>query len=326
MLDRLLGREGQEENQARIEDGLTRTRKGFLDRLAGVLGPVDITDETWEELEAQLIVSDVGAATATEVIEELRKAARGAGVRRADELPSVLGAVLIECLDGSHGGDRPYQIGEGVGPWIVLVVGVNGSGKTTSIAKLAAWHVARDRAVLMVVADTFRAAAAEQLEAWGERISVPVFSGSSGGDPAAVVYDALSSRQGKASDVVIIDTAGRLHTQRNLMSELEKVQRVTSRAHEGAPHETLLVLDATTGQNGLLQARAFTSAVDVDGLVMAKLDSSAKGGVALAVVRELGVPIRYVGTGEGVDDFALFDPESYVAGLIGSSPMAPLQP
>lgn len=204
-------------------------------------------------------------------------------------------------------------------PWVTLVVGVNGSGKTTSIAKLAVWHADQGRDCLMVVADTYRAAASEQLSIWGERTGAPVFSSAAGADPGSVVYDALSSRAGQSSDVVIIDTAGRLHTQRNLMAELEKVSRVASRVVEGAPHETLLVLDATTGQNGILQARAFTEAVDVSGLVLAKLDSSAKGGVALAVVRELGIPIRFVGTGESAGDLAVFDPDAYVRGLLGTS-------
>jgi fused signal recognition particle receptor len=320
VLKRLFGREDEE----KIEEGLAKTRHGFLERVASVFGPVDITDHTWEALEEQLILSDVGAATAAELIEALRREARDSGVRRADELPAVLRRVMVRALttgpgepQREDGDDADADDLAFVRPWVVLVVGVNGSGKTTTIAKLAAWHKAQGRSALLVAADTFRAAAQEQLEIWAERAAVPLVSGASGGDPGAVVFDALSSRAGKAADVVIVDTAGRLHTQKNLMDELRKIARVAERVVDGAPQETVLVLDATTGQNGLLQARAFTEAVPVTGLALAKLDSSAKGGVALAVVQELGVPVRYVGTGEGLGDLALFDADAYVAGLLG---------
>lgn len=202
-------------------------------------------------------------------------------------------------------------------PFIVLIVGVNGSGKTTSIAKLAhAWRQA-GRSIVLVAADTFRAAAIDQLKIWGERVGTPVIAGQPGGDPGAVVFDALSSGQGRAADVVVIDTAGRLHTHTNLMAELVKVNHVVRRLYPDAPHATLLVLDATTGQNGLAQAKAFAEAVDVTGLVLAKLDSSAKGGVAFSVTRELGLPILYVGTGEQIDDLSPFDAAAYVDGVLG---------
>jgi len=317
VLKRFFGRRDED----KIEEGLTKTRQGLLGRLVGVFGPVDITDETWAELEAQLILSDVGALTAAEIIEELRKEARSEGVRRADELHAVLSRVMVRALNGAVGSRKDEPPGEperpSTSPWVVLVVGVNGGGKTTTIAKLADWYRRQGKSVLMVAADTYRAAAAEQLQAWGERIDVPVITGRSGGDPGAVVFDALSSRRGRGSDVVIVDTAGRLHTQKNLMAELQKVQRVMGRVVPGAPHATLLVLDATTGQNGLFQARAFTEAVAVTDLVLAKLDSSAKGGVAFAVVRELGVPVVFVGTGERPEDLAPFDAAAYVAGLMG---------
>lgn len=324
MLKRLFGREEtatRVEDEQQIEAGLARTRRGFRDRLAGVFGPVDITEATWEELEDRLIQSDMGAVTAAALVAELREAARYVGVRRADELPELLHTVMVRALTGlAAGATAPTPSVEAlVPPRITLVVGVNGSGKTTSIAKLAHWHRRHGRGVVLVAADTFRAAAIDQLQAWGERVAVPVVAGQPGGDPGAVVFDALSSTAGKQADELIIDTAGRLHTQANLMAELEKVRRIVQRADETAPHETLLVLDATTGQNGMLQAKAFTAAVAVSGIVLAKLDSSAKGGVAFSVVRELGLPIRFVGTGEGIEDWAVFDPAAYAAGVLGLS-------
>jgi fused signal recognition particle receptor len=315
MLNRFFGRQ----DEAKIEAGLTKTRQGLVGRLAAVLGPGDITDETWDDLEAQLVMSDVGATTAGDLIAALRSEARRASVRRADEIPALLQAVMVRALSDAVG-TRDMVALDGATmpqPFVILVVGVNGSGKTTTIAKLACWFAHQGQTPLIVAADTYRAAAAEQLTTWGDRLGVPVVTGQSGGDPGAVVFDALESRAGQSAQVVIVDTAGRLHTQRNLMAELEKVRRVIDRVVPGAPHETLLVLDATTGQNGLPQARAFAAAAGVTGLVLAKLDSSAKGGVAFAVVRELGVPIRFVGTGEGAEDLAPFDPASYVSSLVG---------
>jgi fused signal recognition particle receptor len=319
VLRRWFGQGGETERaqqEAQIEASLTRSRRGLLDRLAGIFGPVDITEATWEALEDRLIQSDVGAATATELVAALRERARFVGVRRADELPELLQVVMVRALSGAEQ-DIPTSALPRPQPLVTLVVGVNGSGKTTTIAKLAGWYAAHGERPLLVAADTFRAAAIEQLQLWGERVGVPVFAGQPGGDPGAIVFDALSSAAGRAADVVIIDTAGRLHTQSNLMAELEKVRRVIARVMPDAPHETLLVLDATTGQNGLAQAKAFTESVAVTGLVLAKLDSSAKGGVAFAVTRDLGVPIRFVGTGEGLSDFAPFDAPAYVAGLLG---------
>jgi fused signal recognition particle receptor len=305
-----------QEGEAQIEASLAKTRSGFLARLSGLFGPVDITEATWQDLEDRLIQSDVGAQTAGELVAELREKARYVGVRRADELPPLLQAVMVRALTG----EPPMAaVAEGPPPrpFVTLVVGVNGSGKTTSIAKLAHRQQVQGRRVLLVAADTFRAAAIEQLQIWGSRAGVQVLAGQPGGDPGAVVFDALSSAAGRAADEVIIDTAGRLHTQSNLMAELDKVRRISQRVVPGSPHDTLLVLDATTGQNGLAQARAFTAAVAVTGIVLAKLDSSAKGGVAFAVTRDLGLPIRYVGTGEGLDDLAPFDPAAYAAGVVG---------
>jgi fused signal recognition particle receptor len=345
VLKRLFGRDDDE----KLEDGLAKTRSGFLKRLAGVFGPVDITDDTWDELEAQLIQSDVGVQTAMEVVADLREEARYARVGRADELPDLLHEVMVRQLLVQSNGravteDAPEaRPGGEVGaaetggevadssaadaggsaaearPHVILVVGVNGSGKTTTIAKLAGMYRDSGSSVLLVAADTFRAAAIEQLEIWGERAEVPVLAGQHGGDPGAVVFDALQAATSRGVDVVIIDTAGRLHTQTNLMAELVKVRNVAAGVVPGSPHETLLVLDATTGQNGMNQAKAFTDAVDVSGVVLAKLDSSAKGGVAFSITRELELPILYVGTGEGIDDLAPFDAAAYVDGVLGRS-------
>lgn len=303
--------------RAQIEQSLGKTRTGLMGRLAEVFGPVDIGEATWDELEAQLIRSDVGAQAAVAIVADLREKARQAGVRRASELPDVLHRVMARALAAAAppAADGPDEAPPR--PYVILVVGVNGSGKTTSIAKLASLHARAGRSVVLVAADTFRAAAIDQLKLWGEAVGVPVIAGQPGGDPGAVVFDALGSHAGRAADVVIVDTAGRLHTQANLMAELVKVRNVIARVMPGAPHATLLVLDATTGQNGLAQAKAFTAAVSVTGLVLAKLDSTAKGGVAFAVVRELGVPIAYVGTGERVADLAPFDAAAYVDGILG---------
>jgi fused signal recognition particle receptor len=316
---RRTGRSGEEAPEATGEplaQGLAKTRRGFRDRLAAVFGPVDITDATWEELEDRLVQGDVGVPTATALVAELRERARNAGVRRADELPVLLAAVMVASLEAGAS-TAPLPAAR---PFVTLVVGVNGSGKTTTIAKLAHLEARAGRAVLLIAADTFRAAAIEQLQRWGERLGVPVIAGQPGGDPGAVVFDGLTSAAARNADLVLVDTAGRLHTQANLMAELAKVGRVVTRVDPSAPHETLLVMDATTGQNGLVQARAFGEAIGVTGLVLAKLDSSAKGGIALAVTRELGLPIRYVGTGEQLDDLTRFDATAYAAGLLGLAP------
>ena len=315
------------EAEAMIAQSLARTRKGLMTRLAEVFGPVDITGATWDDLEAGLIAADVGVKTSVEIVAELREQARLAGVRRAGELPALLHGVMVRTLAGagspgraaqdSGGDDHAGADAEPARRTVILVVGVNGSGKTTSIAKLAHAYRRAGRSVVLVAADTFRAAAIDQLRVWGERAGVPVVAGQPGGDPGAVVFDALSSHAGRAADVVVVDTAGRLHTHANLMAELVKMRTIVRRFDPDAPHATLLVLDATTGQNGLAQAKAFAAAVGVTGLVLAKLDSSAKGGVAFAITRELGLPILYVGTGERIDDLSPFDAARYVDGLLG---------
>ncbi|MCC7018232.1 MAG: signal recognition particle-docking protein FtsY [Ardenticatenales bacterium] len=334
MFERLFGRSGRAgapsaadppPETASHDAALASTRRGWLSRLGAVFGPIDITTETWDELETQLIAADVGAGTAVALVDALRARASQAGVRRADELPALLRAVMVRALQGGGdpGAGSEWATADGAPaapprPWVILLVGVNGSGKTTSAAKLARRHAAAGRSVLLVAADTFRAAAIDQLEAWANRAGVGIIKGTPGGDPGAVVFDALRSQAGARADVVIVDTAGRLHTQHNLMAELAKVNGIIGREVPGAPHETLLVLDATTGQNGLAQARQFTAATHVTGLVLAKLDGSAKGGIAFPICRELGIRIAYIGTGEGMDDLAAFDASAYVDGLLAS--------
>jgi fused signal recognition particle receptor len=282
--------------------------------MSSLFGPADITEETWTELEERLVQADVGPRTAAELVDQTRAVARDARVHRGEDLPRALRKVMVRQLEAAAA--EPLAAANAA-PTVILVIGVNGSGKTTTIAKLAHRFHAAGRRTVLVAADTFRAAAIDQLQEWGRRVGVEVIAGSPGADPAAVVFDGLSSRTARAADIVIVDTAGRLQTQSNLMAELAKVARVCARVVEGAPHDTLLVIDATTGQNGLSQAHQFTASAQVTALVLAKLDSSAKGGVAFAIQRELGIPIALVGTGEGLADLADFSAEEYVDALLG---------
>ncbi|MFQ6016542.1 MAG: signal recognition particle-docking protein FtsY [Anaerolineae bacterium] len=295
---------------ANIHQGLARTRQSIFGRITGLLGANELTDQLWDELEELLILADVGVATTTDLIENLRHEARRQGVRRADEVQGMLREGLVQILkEIPPDGSGEYLL------TVILVVGVNGSGKTTSIAKLARYHQNRGRRVLLAAADTFRAAAIDQLKIWGERVGTEVISHQPGGDPGAVVYDAIQAGRARKADVLIVDTAGRLHTKYNLMEELKKIYRVANKQVHQAPHQTLLVLDATTGQNALAQAKYFKEAVRVTGIILAKLDGTAKGGIAFAIVRELGIPIQFVGTGEGLDDLAPFEAEVFVQGL-----------
>ncbi len=271
-----------------------------------------LEDSDWEALEQLLIQADMGPSLAVELVEALRGRARKDGHRTAADLREALARELLGTL-----GTAEREFASGPPPQVVLMAGINGAGKTTTIAKLAHLLQANGHSVLLAAGDTFRAGAIEQLEAWGERIDAPVISHLPGGDAGAVVYDALDAAKARKIDYVIADTAGRQHTNVNLMNELAKVRRVAERQVDGAPHEVLLVLDALTGQNGLRQARGFLDAVKVSGIVLSKLDSSAKGGVAFAVTRELGIPIKFVGTGESLDDFAPFDPNRFVEALLG---------
>ncbi|MBC7228146.1 MAG: signal recognition particle-docking protein FtsY [Thermoflexales bacterium] len=293
-----------------IFHSLARTRNAVFSRIAALLGASEVTPQVWEELEELLIQADVGVETTLALMERLRRRARDEAILRADRLRDALNEELRALLPDPpplNLGGRPLDV--------ILIVGVNGSGKTTSIAKLGYRYRQEGRRVLLAAADTFRAAAMDQLRIWGERVGCPVVSGPEGGDPGAVVYDALQAARSRGMDMVIVDTAGRLHTRYNLMEELKKVRRVAARSVEGAPHETLLVLDATTGQNALSQARHFLEAVEVTGVILAKLDSTARGGMVFAIARELKLPVRFVGTGEGLDDLAPFDPDAFIQGL-----------
>jgi len=297
-------------------DTLARTRRAAFGRIATLLGATEITPELWGDLEAALIEADVGVVTASDLLQRLRARATGEGVLRADELRDALKQELRALL-GLSRLSVPDTSGrlDSARPAVILIVGTNGSGKTTSIAKLAARYKQAGHSVLLAAADTFRAAAGDQLDVWAERAGVELIGGQPGADPGSIAYDAAQSARARRIDVVIVDTAGRLHTQYNLMQELKKVRNVIGKALPGAPHETYLVLDGTTGQNALAQARRFKEAVDVTGVIVTKLDGTAKGGMLFAVAHELGLPVRYVGTGEKIGDLAPFDAEAFVEGL-----------
>jgi fused signal recognition particle receptor len=286
--------------------------------LLALLSRDTIDDDLWDEIQDTLLIADVGVAASTEIVDHLRARVKVLGSRTTDELRELLRAELLDALD--QDADRSLSTAAHDGrPAIVLVVGVNGTGKTTTCGKLARVLVGDGRTVLLGAADTFRAAAADQLATWGERVGAIVVRGPEGGDPASVAFDAVHDGTERGVDTVVIDTAGRLHTKTGLMDELSKVKRVVER--QGPIDEVLLVLDATTGQNGLIQARVFGEAVDVTGVVLTKLDGTAKGGIIFAVQRELGVPVKLVGLGEGPDDLAPFDPEVFVSALIDEAPV-----
>lgn len=277
----------------------------------GLLTRGEVNEALWQELEELLIQADVGVETTVALIERLRERADKDGVREARAIREILKDDLKGVVTLDREGPRYREDGL----WVVLVVGVNGSGKTTSIAKLARYHQDRGRRVLLAAADTFRAAAIDQLKIWGQRLGVDVVAHQPGGDPGAVVYDAIEAGRARGSDLLIIDTAGRLHTKYNLMEELKKLRRVAAGRIPEAPQEVILVLDATTGQNALTQAKYFQEAVEVTGVFVAKLDGTAKGGVVFAIAKELGIPIQYVGTGERLEDLTEFDAEEFVEGL-----------
>ncbi|MEX1170533.1 MAG: signal recognition particle-docking protein FtsY [Chloroflexota bacterium] len=293
---------------AALDAGLERTRGGFMSRLRGLLGTPDAGGPSWDDVEETLIAGDVGAALAIELVERARSRRDPSGPEAAirAELAALLVARDVDWIPRPATGD---------GPAVVLVVGVNGTGKTTTIGKLASRWARDGRSIILAAADTFRAAAIEQLRIWAERARVPVIAHAPGADPGAVVYDALDAALARGADLVIADTAGRLHTRSNLMDELAKIRRIVDKRLPGATPEILFVLDATTGQNGLAQARAFHEAVGLTGIVLTKLDSTAKGGIVFAIEDALGVPVRFVGVGEGVGDLVPFDPEAFVAAL-----------
>jgi fused signal recognition particle receptor len=293
--------------QGNLDAGLARTRGGFMGRLRGLLGQTD-DPAVWDDIEEALIGGDVGAALAMEIVEKARRRPSDGGAEAA--VRAELTSLLAER--DHHWQPRSAAAGQ---PAVILVVGVNGTGKTTTIGKLAARYAAEGRGIILAAADTFRAAAIEQLRIWGDRSGAAVVAHAPGADPGAVVYDALDAAVARGADVVIADTAGRLHTKSNLMDELSKIRRIVDKRLPGAAPETLFVLDATTGQNGLAQAKAFHQAVGLTGIVLTKLDSTAKGGIVFAIERELGVPVRFVGVGEKVGDLVPFDPEDFVAAL-----------
>jgi len=303
-------------DEQKIQQSLSKTRHGFFGRIGGLFGRGDITEETWEELEELLILADVGVNTALPLVERLRERVARERIRGADGVQMALEQELVSILNAHPGEADPLDRLLTV----VLVVGVNGSGKTTSIAKLSRYYQNQGKRVVLGAADTFRAAAIDQLKIWGERVGADVIAHRPGADPGAVVYDAIrASQESRQADVLIVDTAGRLHTKYNLMEELKKLHRVAAKQVHKAPHEVFLVLDATTGQNGLSQARYFKDVIDITGVILAKLDSTAKGGIVFAIVQELGLPIRFVGTGETMEDFAEFDGQAFVEGLFSGT-------
>ena len=292
------------------KNGLAKTSKTAFGQLAQLLGATQITHETWEDLEALLIQADLGIETTAEILESLRLVVRDQGLIYSEELFAALRDELRSRLDPApvlQWKDKPS---------VIMVVGVNGSGKTTTIAKLGQRFRSEGKTLLFGAADTFRAAAVDQLQVWGDRLKVDVIAGAPESDPGAVAFNAVQSGAARKLDLVIIDTAGRLHTRFNLMEELKKVDRVVGKALPGAPHAVWLVLDATTGQNALQQAKAFKEAVGVTGVILAKLDSSARGGMAFAIQRELGLPILFAGLGEKPEDLIPFDPDAFVKGIL----------
>lgn len=290
--------------------GLSKTGKAAFGKLASFLGATEITEETWDELETLLLQADLGIETAQSVTESLQRIARTEGLLRSADLYAALKAELRSRLTA------PPALDFSAHPSVILMVGVNGSGKTTTTAKLGKRFREEGRQILFGAADTFRAAAVDQLQVWGDRLDVPVVAGAPESDPGAVAFNAVQSGIARKSDIVLIDTAGRLHTRFNLMEELRKVHRVVGKALPGAPHGVWLVLDSTTGQNALQQARAFGEAVNVTGVILAKLDSSARGGMAFAIQQTLGLPILFAGLGEKPEDLTPFDPDAFVDGIL----------
>lgn len=295
---------------SRWKTGLARTSKATFGQLATIFGATQITDDTWEKLETLLIHADVGVETTINILDKLEDRVDRAGIIKESDLNTLLREELRCHLD------MPPVVQFTSKPSIILIVGVNGSGKTTTIAKLGKRFSDQGLQVILGAADTFRAAGVDQLEIWADRIKLPVISGQLGGDAGAVAFDTVQAAVARKSDLAIIDTAGRLHTRYNLMEELKKVYRVVGKAMPGAPHAVWLVMDATTGQNALQQARAFKDAVNITGVILAKLDSSARGGMALAIQKDLGLPILFAGLGEQPDDLQPFDADLFISGLI----------
>ena len=298
-------------NRKKITESLTRTRNSVFGQITTLFGGSQIDDEMWDDLEALLIQADVGVETTLELIETVRERVHREGVVKPMDAQRILKEEMQNLLDGYAPSlvEKPRLL------TVILVVGVNGSGKTTSIAKLAKYYKSQGKKVILAAADTFRAAAIDQLKIWGERVDCPVIAHQPNADPGAVVFDAIKSGLARKVDIVIIDTAGRLHTKFNLMKELEKLKSIARKQVHAAPHETLLVLDSTTGQNAVSQAKHFKDSAAITGVVLTKLDGTAKGGVVFAIGKELEVPVRFIGTGEGIDDLTPFDSQAFVEAL-----------
>jgi fused signal recognition particle receptor len=317
MIQTLFGSLEQPEKKSifdRMRDAVSRTRENLGEHIDSVLAMTRTVDESaLEELEMSLIASDIGVATSAEIVDNLRERAKRQQIRDGAELKELLKEQLQQVLDENSPPPKPVNP-----PEVIMMVGVNGTGKTTTSGKLAAYYRAQGKTALLCAADTFRAAAIEQLEIWGERSGVEMIRTKQGGDPSAVLFDALTAAKNRQRDVVIVDTAGRLHTKSGLMAELDKMRRTAQRLIPDAPHEVLLVLDATTGQNGLQQARQFMESAGVTGIVLTKLDGTAKGGIAVAIAREMKLPVRFVGVGESLDDLLPFDSGTFVNSILAA--------
>lgn len=293
-----------------FRSGLSKTRQSFFGRIAQLLGNTDIDDDTWDDIEALLLQADVGVPTTQRVLDDLKTRVKREGITKADQLNKALRASLQSLLS-----EPPVPNISGRPLSIILVVGVNGSGKTTSIAKLANRLNNSGRKVMLAAGDTFRAAAIEQLQTWGQRAGVPVIANKPGSDPAAVVFDAANAAKARGNDILIVDTAGRLHTNFNLMEELAKIKAISSKVVPDAPHEVWLVLDGTTGQNAIQQAQKFREMADVTGIIVTKLDGTAKGGMVFSIFNDLKLPVQYIGLGEGITNLVHFSPENFVNSL-----------
>ena len=302
------------EPDVKLEQGLAKTRLGVFSEITKLFDRAALDDDLYEELEMLLIQADVGWDISQRLVEELRRRVRDERIIEPSLARDVLRFEMIELLELAARNRRVKILQRGV-PFVIMVVGVNGVGKTTSIAKLAAYHQGFGRSVMLAAGDTFRAAAIDQLNVWGDRLNVPVIAHEQGSDPGAVVFDAMQAAHARNSDVLIVDTAGRLHNKSNLMAELSKIRKIMVRHVDDAPQEVLLVIDATTGQNGLVQAKEFAKSVDITDIMIAKLDGTSKGGIAFAVSKEIGTPISYIGTGEKATDMAEFRPDTYVDSL-----------
>lgn len=297
----------------RLKDGLTKSRETWVQKIGSIFQNREWDEQSLDEMEESLLTADVGVKSTQKLMTTLRELSPTGTEDLPQDMSSQLQQAMVTMLQDSTAAPKIQPLS--VRPWIVLFLGVNGVGKTTTIGKLAAQYKTAGKKVLLVAGDTFRAAAIEQLEIWGRRAGVEMIKHRSGSDPSAVVYDGMQAAKSRGIDVLLIDTAGRLHTKVHLVEELKKIRRVIAREQPGAPHETLLVLDATTGQNGLQQAKIFKDATDIDGIVLTKLDGTAKGGVIISIQEELGVPVRYIGVGEDVDDLQPFEAERFVQAL-----------